>query len=152
MKRFAYGVLSSLVILSVTVPAKAETPTFMIAQQDSTIQRMFRELRVVTDDMQTMMAQMKTMMTEMKALTSVPAGQTPTMTDLYKQQQILTTQMETLIGRTKFDTIPPRATSTATVQEVYQQQKVMMAEMKVMMAEMKRMMTVFRGRVTEPKQ
>lgn len=151
MKRFAYGVLSSLVILSVAVPTKAETPTFMIAQQDSTIQRMFRELRVVTDDMQTMMAQMKTMMAEMKVLTSLPAGQTPTMTDLYKQQQILMTQMETLIGRTKFDTIPPRK-STATVQEVYQQQVVMMTEMKAMMAEMKRMMTVFRGRVTEPKQ
>ncbi len=149
MKRFAYGVLSSLVILSVTIPAKAETPTFTIAQQDSTIQRMFRELRVVTDDMQTMMAQMKTMMAEMKALTSVPAGKSATTNDLYKQQQVLIGQMDMLIGRTKLDTLLPRTTSTATVQEVQQQQQVMITEMKAMMTEMKAMMAAYRGRATD---
>jgi hypothetical protein len=35
------------------------------------------------------------------------------------------------------------------VQDVYQQQVVMMAEMKEMMAEMKRMMVVYRGRATD---
>lgn len=149
MKRLVYSIAYSLVIVSAAMPAHAETPIFKVAQSDSTIERMFRELRVVTDDMQTMMTQMKMMMAEMKALTSVPAGKSATTNDLYKQQQVLIGQMEILIGRTKLDTLLPRTTSTATVQEVRQQQKVMITEMKSMVAEMKAMMAAYRGRATD---
>ncbi|MBM0744858.1 hypothetical protein JOY44_25390 (plasmid) [Phormidium sp. CLA17] len=149
MKRLVYGIVSSLIIVSVAVPATAKTPTFVIAQQDATIQRMFRELRVVTEDMQEMMTQMKMMMAEMKALTSVPSGKPTTTNDLYRQQQVLIQQMEILIGRTRLGTIQPRTISTSTVQEVQQQQQVMMTEMKEMMAEMKRMMAAYRGRATD---
>ncbi len=74
------------------------------------------------------------------------------MADLYKQQQVLISKMDSIIGRTRLDTIQPRTsrseTGTATVQEVHQQQAEMIAEMKEMMADMKKMITVFRGRVT----
>lgn len=149
MRKIVYGIVSSLVIVAAAMPAHAETPSFRIAQEDSSIERMFRELRVVTDDMQTMMTQMKMMMAEMKALTSVPAGKSATTNDLYKQQQVLIGQMEMLIGRTKLDTLLPRTTSKATVQEVQQQQQVMITEMKAMMTEMKAMMAAYRGRATD---
>lgn len=159
MKRLAYGVLSSLVILSAVGPAQAETPAFMVAQSESTIERMFQEQRVVTEGMLEMMAQMKVMMAEMKALMASPSGKPVTMNELYKQQQILAARMDALIGRTRLDTIQPKAvssatgaTSSATVQEVQQQQQTMMAEMKEMMAEMKKMITVYRGRATDPRQ
>ena len=152
MKRLIYGTLSGLVILSTAMPAKAESPTFVTAQSQATIEQMFRQQRVLTDEIQTMMAQMKIMMAEMKALTSLPPGKSASMTDLYNQQQILIARMDTLIGRTRLDTIAPKTTSSATVQEVYQQQVEMMAEIKEMMTEMKRMITVYRGRVTDPKQ
>lgn len=146
MKRVAYGILSSLLILSVTVPVGAKTPTAAIAQSNSmTIEQMFREQKVLTDEMQTLMAQMKAMMAEMKALTSLPSGQTPTITDLYKQQQLMLARIETLSNRTKLETILPQK-SAATVQDVYQQQQAMMAEMKSMAAEMKQMLEVYRGR------
>jgi hypothetical protein len=149
VRKIVYSLVSSLVIVSAAMPAKAETLPFMIAQQDSTIQRMFRELRVVTDDMQTMMTQMKMMMAEMKALTSVSAGKSATTNDLYRQQQVLIGQMEMLIGRTKLDTLLPRTISTVTVQEVHQQQQVMITEIKAMMTEMKAMMAAYRGRATD---
>src|SRR5579885_1309754 len=89
MKKLAYGVLSSLLILATAIPSGATTPTTTIAQANSTsLDQMFQEQRVLTGELQKMMAQMKMMMAEMKALTSVPEGQTPTTTDLYKQQQI----------------------------------------------------------------
>jgi len=147
VRRLTYTLLSSLVILSTAMPAKAETPTFMIAQSNSTIERMFEQQRVLTDDIQTLMAQMKTMMAQMKALTSLPDGQSPTMADLYKQQQILMTRLEAALPRTRLDTIPPRS-SAATVQAIHEQQTALVAEMKTMMAEMKAMMEVYRGRVT----
>ena len=152
MKKLVSGALSSLVILSATLPARAEIPTFTVAQSQSTIEQMFRQQRVLTEEIQTMMAEMKTMMAEMKALTALPVGQSATMNDLYKQQQILAMKVDSLIGRTRFDTIQPRTTETVTVQEVHQQQTAMMAEMKEMMAEMKKMIAVYRGRGTEPRQ
>ncbi len=149
MKRVAYGILSSLLILSVTVPVGAKTPTAAIAQSNSmTIEQMFREQKVLTDEIQALMAQMKAMMAEIKALTSLPSGQTPTMADLYKQQQVILSRLETL-SQSRFDTISPRkpaATGKATVQDVHQQQQAMMAEMKSMAAEMKQMLEVYRGR------
>ncbi len=152
MKRLVSGVLSSLLVLSTVVPAKAETPTYVVAQSESTIERMYQEQRVVTEGMLELMAQMKTMMAEMKALTSLPTGKPVTMNDLYKQQQIMAARMDALIGRTRLDTIQPRvstsAPSPATVQEVHQQQQAMMTEMKEMMAEMQQMIAVYRGRAT----
>lgn len=151
MKRLAYGVLSSLLILATTIPVGAETSTTLVqsntvAQSNSaTIDQMFRQQKVLADEIQALMAQMKTMMAEMKALTALPDGQTPTMADLYKQQQRLITQVEALTNRTKLETIQPRK-STATVQDVHQQQVTMMAEMKAMMAEIKSMSEVYRGR------
>ncbi len=142
MKRLACGVLSSLVILSAAIPAKAETPTFTIAQDLTTIEQMYEQQRVLTNDIQTVMTQMKAMMAEMKALTAAPSGKSVTMNDLYKQQQALSARMDLLIGRTRYDTIQPTATSPkatpATVQTVQQQQQVMVAEMKEMMIEMKK--------------
>jgi hypothetical protein len=143
MKRLAYGVLSSLVILSAAVPAKAETQPFMIAQSASTIEQMYQQQRVLTYDIKTMMTQMKAMMAEMKALTASPSGKPVTMNDLYKQQQVLAARMEMLIGQTKYDTIQPTPKDSATVQEVYQQQQMMIAEMKEMMAEMKKTFEYF---------
>jgi len=93
------------------------------------------------------------MMAEMKALTSLPTTKPVTMKDVYQQQQILTAKIDALIGRTRFDVIAPGSEgSPPTVQEVYQQQVSMVAEMKEMMAEMKQMITVYQGRVTDPKQ
>lgn len=148
MRRLIYGVLTSLVIVSAAMPAGAEPP-ITIAQQDSTLQQMYRQQRVLTDDMRTIMAQMQTMMAQMKALMSLPEGN-PTMTDLYKQQQVILAQMDRIIGRSRLDTLPPQQ-STATIQEVYQQQQLMLAEMKGMMAEMQKMIEVYRGRVSTPK-
>lgn len=153
MKRFAYGVLSSLVILSAVVPAKAETSAFTVAQSESAIERVAQEQRVLTEGMLEVMAQMKVMMAELKTLTSSPTGKPVTMEDVYKQQQMLEARVDALIGRTRLDTIQPRATSpvtnSATIQEVHQQQQAMMAEMKEMMTEMKQMITVYRGRATD---
>jgi hypothetical protein len=147
MKRLAYGVLSSLVILSAAGPVKAETPTFTIAQSESTIAQMYQQQRVLTEDIQTLMAQMKTVMAEMKALTASPSGKSVTMNDLYKQQQVLSARMDMLIGRTRYDTIQPTATipktNSAAVQEVHQQQQAMVAEMKGMMTEMKKTFEYF---------
>jgi len=86
-------------------------------------------------------------MAQMKALTSLPNAQSPTMADLYKQQQVMIAKLETTLARTRLDTLPPRS-STATVQEVHDQQVAMIAEIKAMMVEMKTMMEVYRGRVT----
>lgn len=154
MKRLVYGALSSLVILAIAVPGMAETPVTIIAQSesDTIIDRMFYEQRLLREDMRQMMAQMKAMMAEMKATQSMPAGKSVTMNDLYKQQQILAAQVESLINRNRLDTIPPRATTSATVQEVYQQQQTMISELKEMMAEMKKMVAVYRGRVTDLRQ
>lgn len=153
MKRFAYGVLSSLVILSAVGPAKAETPAFTVAQSESAIERVAQEQRVLTEGMLEVMAQMKVMMAELKTLTSSPTGKPVTMEDIYKQQQMLEARVDALIGRTRLDTIQPRAispaTNSATIQEVHQQQQAMMAEMKEMMTEMKQMITVYRGRATD---
>jgi hypothetical protein len=66
------------------------------------------------------------------------------MTDLYKQQQVMLAQIMTL-SQSRLDTILPRK-NAATVQDVYQQQAAIMAEMKTMMAEMKTMMEAYRGR------
>jgi hypothetical protein len=147
MKRLTCGILSSLVILSAAGVAKAETPAFVVAQSESTIERMYQEQRVVTEGMLELMAQMKTMMAQMKALTDLPPGKSVTMNDLYKQQQVLSARMDMLIGRTRYDTIQPTATSPkaspATVQSVQQQQQVMMAEMKEMMTEMKKTFSYF---------
>lgn len=150
MKRLTYGILSSLVIFSAAMPVKAETPAFITAQSESTVERMFQQQRVLTEDIQSLMAQMKTVMAQMKALTSVPQGQSPTMADLYKQQQVMATHLETLLAQNRLDTIPPRRVN-ATVQEVYEQQVAMVSEMKTMMAEMKAMVEVYRGRVTSPR-
>ncbi len=147
MKKLTYGVLSSLLILATAIPSGATTPAPTIAQANSaSIDQMFQEQRVLTGELQTMMAQMKMMMAEMKALTSIPEGQTPTTTDLYKQQQILIAQVETLTNRTKLDTILSPGKRTATVQDVYQQQMAMAADLKAMMAEMKTMLEAYRGR------
>ncbi|PSB24321.1 hypothetical protein [Stenomitos frigidus] len=149
MKSFAYGVgvLSSLLILATTVPVGATTPTATVAQSNSSsIEQMFREQKVLTDEIKTLMTQMKAMMAEMKALTSLPEGQAPTMADLYKQQQVILAQVQTL-SQSRFDTLQPRK-NTATVQEVHQQQVAMMAEMKSMMAEMKAMIEAYRGRAS----
>jgi len=147
MKRLACGVLSSLVILSAVVPAKAETPTFRIAEDLTTIEQMYEQQRVLNNDIQTLMTQMKAMMAEMKALTAAPPGKAVTMNDLYKQQQALSARMDMLLSRTKFDTIQPTANSSkassATVQSVQQQQQVMIAEMKKMMAEVKETFSYF---------
>jgi hypothetical protein len=148
MKRLVSGILSSLVILSATIPTQAQTPNFTVAQSESAIEQLSKEQRVVTEGMLELMAQMKTMMAEMKALTAPSSGKPVTMNDLYKQQQVLSTQMDMLIGRTRLDTIQPREARSASVQEVQQQQQVMIAEMKNMMAEMQKMMAVYRGRAT----
>ncbi|MBW4578795.1 MAG: hypothetical protein KME42_04370 [Tildeniella nuda ZEHNDER 1965/U140] len=145
MRKLAYGVLSGFIILTTTIPVIAGTPTVTVAQSNSNLERMYREQRVFADEMKTMMAQMKRMMAEMKVLTSAPDGQTPTIADLYKQQQVLIARMETLTNPTKLETLLPRK-NAATTQEVYQQQVAMMAEMKTMMAEMKTMMELYRGR------
>jgi hypothetical protein len=147
-----YGTLSSLLILSVITPAKADTQPLIVAQSNSTVDEMFRQQRVLKDDIQALMTDLRTMMAEMKALSSLPSGKTATMNDLYKQQQLLAARFDSIVGRTRLDTIQPRATSSASVQEVHQQQVEMLTEMKAMMAEMKRMIAVYRGRVTEPKQ
>jgi hypothetical protein len=145
VKKLAYGVLSSLLILAATVPVHATTPAVTIAQSNSAaIEQMFREQKVLADELQTLMTQAKTMMAEMKVLTSPPEGQAPTMTDLYKQQQVMLAQIMTL-SQSRLDTILPRK-NAATVQDVYQQQAAIMAEMKTMMAEMKTMMEAYRGR------
>lgn len=149
MKRLVYGALSSLMILAVATPVMAETPATVIAQSESIVDRMFREQRVLTEEIQTLMTQMKAIMAEVKATNAMSSGKTVTMNDLYKQQQVLAAQVETLIARNRIDTIPPRATSTATVQEVHQQQQAMMAELKDMMTEMKRMVAAYRGRATD---
>lgn len=147
MKRLTCGILSSLVILSTAGVARAETPTFTIAQDLTTIEQMYEQQRVLTNDIQTLMTQMKTVMAEMKALTAAPPGKSVTMNDLYKQQQALSARMDMLIGRTRYDTIQPTATSpkasSATVQSVQQQQQMMIAEMKGMMAEMKKTFEYF---------
>lgn len=145
MKKLAYGILSSVLILAATVPVGATTPPTLVAQSSSSrIEQMFRQQRVLTDEIQSMMAQLKTMMAEMKALTSLPEGQTPTMTDVYKQQQVILAKIETL-SQSRFDTLLPR-NKAATVQDVHQQQMAMIAELKTMMAEMKTMLEVYRGR------
>jgi hypothetical protein len=146
MKRLIYGVLSSLLIVSTTVPAQAKTPTPAIALSNATIERMFREQKVFSEDIETLMTQMKAMMAEMKALTAAPAGQAPTMTDLYKQQQVMQAQIDTLLSRSRFDSLTPRGSTSATVEEVHQQQQAMIAEMKSMMGEMKKMVEIYRGR------
>ena len=151
MKRFAYGILSGLLVLAATAPVRAEILASTTAQSNSTIGQMFREQRVLTDEMRTAMMEMKTMMAEMKALTSLPEGQTPTTTDLYKQQQILRSQMEMLLAQTRIDTILSRRNG-ATVQGLYQQQVAMLAELKGMMADMKMMIEVQRGRAGKFKQ
>jgi cytochrome c556 len=156
MKRVTYGILSSLLILSVTLPVGAKTPTATIAQSpnSATIEQMYREQKVLSDEIQTLMAEMKAMMAEMKALTSVPEGKTPTMADLYKQQQVILSRLETL-SQSRLDTILPKrsaANGTATAQDVYQQQQAMMTEMKSMMADMKKMLEVYRGRAGVYKQ
>jgi HD superfamily phosphodiesterase len=147
MKRLACGILSSLVILSAAGVAKAEAPTFTIAQDLTTIEQMYEQQRVLTNDIQTLMTQMKTVTAEMKALTASPPGKAVTMSDLYKQQQALSARMDMLIGRTRYDTIQPTATrpkaSLETVQSVQQQQQMMIAEMKEMMAEMKKTFSYF---------
>lgn len=152
MKKLVFGSLSSLVLLLTVMPAKAEIQPAVVAQSQSTIEQMFRQQRVLTDEMKSLMAQMKVLMAEVKALTAEPSEKPITMGDLYKQQQILAARVDALIGRTRFDTIAPRATTSGSVQEVYQQQVEMMAEMKEMMAEIKRMVTVYRGRVTDLRQ
>lgn len=145
MKKLAYSVLSGFLILAATVPVQASTPAAIVAQSNSaTIEQMFREQKVLADELQTLMMQAKTMMAEMKVLTSPSEGQAPTMTDLYKQQQVILAQITTL-SQSRSDTILPKK-DTATVQDVYQQQAAMMAEMKTMMAEMKTMMEAYRGR------
>lgn len=152
MKRLLYGTLSTLLILSVMTPAKANIPPFAIAQSNSTVDEMFRQQRVLKDDIQALMADMKTIIAEMKILSTLPSNKVATMNDLYKQQQLLAARFDSIIGRTRLDTIQPKATSAATVQEVHQQQVEMITEMKAMMAEMKRMIAVYRGRVSEPRQ
>ena len=146
MKKLAYGVLSSLLILAATVPVQAATPAVTVAQSNNSaaIEQMFREQKVLADELQTLMTQAKTMMAEMKVLTSPSEGQAPTMTDLYKQQQVILAQIMTL-SQSRLDTILPKK-NAATVQDVYQQQAAIMAEMKTMMAEMKTMMEAYRGR------
>jgi TolA-binding protein len=151
MKKLAYGLLSGLLMLAVTVPVGATTPTSTIVQpttvaqsNSATIEQMFREQKVLTDEIQALMAQMKTMMAEMKALTSLPEGQAPTMADLYKQQQVILARLETL-SQSRFDTLVPKK-NAATVQEVHQQQVAMIADLKTMMAELKTMAEVYRGR------
>jgi hypothetical protein len=114
MKRLTCGILSSLVILSAAGAAKAETPAFVVAQSESTIERMYQEQRVVTEGMLELMAQMKTMMAQMKALTAAPTGKPATTNDMYRLQQ-----------------------------STQQQQQAMMAEMKGMMAEMKKTFEYF---------
>jgi hypothetical protein len=145
MKRLIYGGLSSLVILLSTVPVQAQTPALVVAQSNSTIERMFREQRAFVGELETIMAEIKIMKAQMKALMALPEGKPATMEDIYKQQQLLSAQMETLLLRNRLNTIPPR-TSTATMQEVYQQQVAMMDEMKGMMTEMKKMIEIYRGR------
>ncbi len=125
MKKIAFGVLSSLLVLSAAIPAKAETPAFVVAQSApsiESIEQMYEQQRVVTETMTETMAQMKAMMAEMKALTATPNGKSVTTNDLYRQQQ-----------------------------SIQQQQQAMMTEMKQMMAEMKQMLTVYRGRATNLK-
>ncbi len=124
MKKFAYGVLSSLLILAATVPVQATTPAAIVAQSNSaTIEQMFREQKVLADELQTLMRQAKKMMAEMKVLTSPPVGQAPTMTDLYRQQQMILAQITTL-SQSRSDTILPKK-NAATVQDVHQQQAAM---------------------------
>ncbi|MDX2232212.1 MAG: hypothetical protein NW220_21430 [Leptolyngbyaceae cyanobacterium bins.349] len=151
MKRLIYAALSSLALVSATMPAKANTQSFVIAQSQSTIEQMYKQQRVLTEEIQSLMTQMKIMMAEMKVLTAMPPEKSVTMNDLYKQQQLLSAKVDTLIGRTRLDAIAPR-TDTATAETIQQQQMGMIAEMKEMMTEMKRMITVHRGRVTDRNQ
>lgn len=146
MKRLAYAALSSLMIASAAIPVGATPPPTTVAQSGSTIEQMYFQQRVLSQDLETLMTQMKAMMAEMKAVTAAPSGKTITMEDLYKQQQVLAAQVETLIGRSRWDTLRPSATDTTTLQVVQQHQQAMIAEMKEMMTEMKKMVTVYRGR------
>ena len=164
MKKLAYSLLSGLLMLATTIPVGATTPTTTIAQShtiaqphtiaqanSATIEQMFREQKVLTDEIQTLMAQMKVMLAEMKALTSLPEGQTPTMADLYKQQQVILTRLETL-SQSRFDTLVPKRSAVtgqgkaATVQDIHRQQQAIIADLKTTMAEMKTLMEVYRGR------
>jgi len=145
MKRLVYGVLSSLLILSATLPAGAQTPTTTIAQSRPSFEQMYREQQVLTDEIKTMMIEMHALIEQMKALTSLPEGQTPTMADLYKQQLMLGARVDALLGQTK--AYPSTSTQgAAIVQDVHQQQVAMMAELKSMMAELKTLAEVYRGR------
>jgi len=157
MKKLAYGLLSGLLMLA-AIPVGATTPTTTIAQShtiaqanSATIEQMFQEQKVLTNEIQTLMAQMKAMLAEMKALTSLPEGQTPTMADLYKQQQVILTRLETL-SQSRFDTLVPKRSAVtgqgkaATVQDIHRQQLAIIADLKTMMAEMKTLMEVYRGR------
>jgi len=146
VRKLTYGVLSSLLILSVTVPARAEIPSSAIAQSnEATIEQMFKEQRVLTNEIQTLMTQVKVLMAEMKALTALPEGQTPTMADLYKQQQLLMAQVQALTAQTRVETLLPRK-GAATVKEVHEQQVAMIADIKSMMTELKSMIQIYRGR------
>ncbi len=158
MKKLAYGLLSGLLLLAATIPVGATTPTTTITQShtiaqanSATIEQMFQEQKVLTNEIQTLMAQMKAMLAEMKALTSLPEGQTPTMADLYKQQQVILTRLETL-SQSRFDTLVPKRSAVtgqgkaATVQDIHRQQLAIIADLKTMMAEMKTLMEVYRGR------
>ena len=148
MKRLIYGMLSGLVIMSAAMPAKAETQPVIVAQSEGSLEQMYYQQRVLTEEIQSLMTQMKVMMAEMKALSSLPSDKSVTMNDLYKQQQLLDAKVDALIGRTRLDTIAPRTDRSATVQNVYQQQVSMVAEIKEMMAELKQMMAAYRGRAT----
>jgi hypothetical protein len=149
MKRLTCAAVSSLMVMSFITPVRAESTPAITAQSRSTIEEMFFRQRVLTDELQTLMAQMKMMMAEMNTLTTPPTEKPVTMADLHKQQQLLIARVDSLIGRSRLDTLSPKPATAATVQDVYQQQVVMMAEMKEMMAEMKRMMVVYRGRATD---
>lgn len=158
MKRLTYGILSSLLILFATVPVRANTapievktaPTITIAQASTlTIEQMYEKQRVLSDELQTMMAELKAMTAELKAVTALPPGKSPTMADLYRQQQVILERLNTL-SQTRIDSVLPRKV-TATPQDVYQQQQAMLTEMKAMMAEIKQIADVYRGRADQYK-
>ncbi|MBW4469721.1 MAG: hypothetical protein KME45_04875 [Stenomitos rutilans HA7619-LM2] len=154
MKKLTYGILSSLLILSVTVSVGATTPpAATIAQaKPLTIEQMFETQRVLSDEIQSTMAELKAMMAEIKALTAVPPGQNPTMADLYKQQQVIISQLEALnLSQTRIDSVLPKKRA-ATVQDVYQQQQALLTELKSMKAELKTMVETYRGRANLYKQ
>jgi len=59
MKKLIYGMLSGLVIMSAVMPAEAETKPVVVAQSRSTIEQMYKQQRVLTQEIQSLMTQIK---------------------------------------------------------------------------------------------